>query len=151
MNPGLYIIAGGISWTNGAVVHGTGVMIYLTNGAGYGYGTLNINNATVTLTAPTSSSGGAIGGVVMFTDRNWVSSSWPVTLTSSYITTDGIWYLPGVGIYNANSTLKGTNYLGLVAYDFFATGATYTFPAPNYSSISGGNPFQSSSVGSLVE
>jgi hypothetical protein len=151
LTSGLYIVTGGISWTNGSTVTGSGVTIYLTNGAGYGYGALSITNSTVTLSAPTSSSGGALAGIVMFTDRNWVSSSWPVSINASFVTTDGIWYLPGVGISNYSSTLKGTNYLGLVAYAVFGYAATFRFPSPNYSTLTAGNPFQNPYVGSLVE
>lgn len=150
-NPGVYIVTGGMNWSNSTVT-GSGVMFYVTSGGGYSYGTVNIANSTVHLSAPTSSSGGAIGGIVMFGDRNWSpAGSWSVLLNASYVSTDGIWYIPNVGISNYNSTLTGPNYLGLVTYALYTQAATFTFPSPNYTSVTGGDPFQGSTVGGLVE
>lgn len=147
--PGLYIITGAMSWTNGSVINGTGVTIYSTQGGGYGFGYFSITSSTVTLSAPTS---GSLTGIVMFGDR---AASAPgvqgVQISSSYVTTNGIWYVLNTGIYLATSTLRGTSYLGIVTDNLKLSGATVTVPSPDYSTLIGGSPYQGSSLGGLVQ
>lgn len=152
-NPGLYLLVGGSSWMSGSTINGTGVTFYLTKGGSYNtYSNFNIYNSTVTLSAPTSSASGGITGVVVFADRGWSNSGGQnIFLNSSYVTTDGVWYAPKIGIWNANSTLQGTNYLGIVADNMYLSAATITVPSPNYSSLSGGSPYSGSGGGSLVQ
>lgn len=151
-NPGLYIVTGGMSWTNGSTINGTGVTFYLTTGGGSTYANFNISNSTVTLSAPTSTTGGGITGIVVFVDRNWSNQgNQGVVLTSSYVTTNGIWYVLNTGISNTNSTLRGTTYLGLVIDNIKTSGATFTVPTPDYSALLGGSPFQGSKYGSVVQ
>jgi Flp pilus assembly protein TadG len=153
-NQGLYIVTGGMTWQNGSTItsSGNGVTFFLTTGGGYSYGNFNINNSTVTLSAPTSTAYGGITGIVVFGDRNWSNQgNQGVSISASYVTTDGIWYVLNTGIYNANSTLRGTSYLGLVVDNIKTTGATFTIPTPNYSTLTGGSPFEGSTYGSLVQ
>ena len=151
-NPGLYIVTGGMTWQNGSTITGTGVTFYLTTGGGYSYGNFNIDNSTVTLSAPTSTSGGGITGIVVFGDRNWSNpGNQGVSIEASYVTTNGIWYVLNTGIYNLNSTLRGTTYLGLVVDNIKTSGATFTIPTPNYATLSGGSPFEGSTYGSLIQ
>jgi hypothetical protein len=139
----------GLISNSGNATPGTGVTFYLTNGGGYSYANFNINNSTVTLSAPTS---GGLTGIVVFVDRNWSHrGSQGIQINSSYVTTNGIWYALNTGIYNFSSTLRGTTYLGLVVDNINAFSATFTVPAPDYSSLAGGSPFQGSSVGGLVQ
>ena len=153
-NPGLYILVGGSTWQGGSTINGTGVTFYLTKGTGgwnY-YSNFNIFSSTVTLSAPTSTASGGITGVVFFADRNWVDSGGQnLFVESSYVTTDGIWYAPNVGIWNFASTIKGTNYLGIITDNMYLSAATITVPSPNYSSLSGGSPYASSGGAGIVE
>lgn len=150
-NPGLYIVTGGMTWEGGSTINGTGVTFYLTTGGGSTYGNLNIWNSTVTVSAPTSTANGGITGIVVFGDRNWVNhGNQGIQILSSYVTTNGIWYVLNTGLYNFVSTLRGTTYLGLVVDNINSSG-TFTVPSPDYSSLSGGSPFQGSSAGGLVE
>jgi hypothetical protein len=74
LSAGAYILmGGGINWGGGATVNGTGVTLYNTSDATHPYGAIQMNNGvTVTLTAPTS---GPLSGVLIFQDRNIVSST----------------------------------------------------------------------------
>ncbi|WP_435016319.1 pilus assembly protein TadG-related protein [Tundrisphaera sp. TA3] len=67
MNPGLYYMKGGsFTVANGVKVIGTGVTIYTDSGGG----SLNFQGgATVALTAPTTTAGGGIPGILYFQDR----------------------------------------------------------------------------------
>lgn len=152
-NPGLYLLVGGSTWEGGSTINGTGVTFYLTKGGAYtSYSNFNIFNSTVTLSAPTSSASGGITGVVVFADRNWVDSGGQnIFLSASYVTTNGVWYAPNVGIWNANSTLRGTTYLGIVTDNMYLSAATITVPTPDYSSLSGGSPYLGSGAGGIVE
>lgn len=148
--PGLYIVTGAMSWTNSSTINGTGVTFYLTQGGGYSYGYFTVTSSTVTLSAPTS---GSLTGIVIFGDRGAVADGVQgAEITSSYVTTDGIWYILNTGIYlGGASTLRGINYLGIVANNLKLSGATVTIPSPNYSSLTGGSPYQGSSTGGLVQ
>ncbi len=153
-NPGLYIIVGGSTWLAGSTIQGTGVTLYFTKGTGIWnyYGNFNIYNSTVTLSAPTSTSSGGITGLVVFTDRNWTDSGGQnIFLSASYVSTDGIWYAPNVGIWNSASTLTGTNYLGIVTDNMYLSYATITVPSPNYSSLAGGSPFTGGGTSGLAQ
>ena len=91
-------------------------------------------------------------GIVFFGDRNWSNQgNQGVQILSSYVTTNGIWYILNTGIYNFVSTLRGTTYLGLVVDNIKGSSATFTVPSPDYSSLSGGSPFTGSSVGGIVQ
>ena len=150
--PGLYIVTGGITFENGSTITGTGVTFYLTTGGGSGYGNLNIWNSTVTLSAPTSTSGGGITGIVFFGDRNWSNQgNQGVQILSSSVTTNGIWYILNTGIYNYISTLRGTTYLGLVVDNIKGWAATFRVPAPDYSTLTGGSPYAQNFVGGIVQ
>jgi hypothetical protein len=148
--PGLYIITGASTWSNNSIVTGTGVTLYLTQGGGYSFGAFTISGSTVTLSAPTS---GSLTGIVVFGDR---AASGPgvqgfTITTGSLITTDGIWYILNTGIGVTSSTLRGTNYLGLVLDNLKLSGATVSVPSPSYSSLTGGSPYQGSSTGGIVQ
>jgi hypothetical protein len=152
-NPGLYIVTGGMNWNSNSSIHGTGVTFYLTSGGGSGYGDFNISNSTVTLSAPTSTSSGGLTSIVVFGDRGWSNlADQHVTIGSSTVTTNGIWYVLNTGIgCDGGSTLSAANYLGIVTDNLQMDGCTFTVPSPDYSSLSGGSPYQGSSTGGIVE
>jgi hypothetical protein len=95
--PGLYIIDGGtLSATSTAVLNGTGVTFFLTNGA-----RLDINGqAQLNLSAPTT---GTYAGLLFFADRSGSSLNHKLNGTSDSILTGAV-YLP-----NDNLAFSGTN------------------------------------------
>jgi len=150
MNPGLYIITGGVTWS-GATVSGTGVTLFFTQGGGASYGQIVIQSGSnVTISAPNDTSSGAIPGVLIFTDRNWTHTNQnDIYFGNSTIRGDGIWYLPGAGLWMQScGTFGGPHYMGIVA-DHLTTGGTIVNPTNNYSYVVSGNPFVP--IGGLVQ
>jgi len=153
LNPGLYIVTGGMLWS-GVTVQGTGVTIYLTSGPSptYSNGTFTMFRCGVYMSAPTSTSNGGYTGVLVYADRNWsTDGSQGLQILASYIVSDGIWYALNTGIYNYASTLTATNYLGIVTNNISNSNGTFTAPSPNYSSLSGGSPLNTTTVESIVQ
>jgi hypothetical protein len=142
LNPGLYVITGGGTWYNSTVT-GSGVTLYFTSGGGGTDSKFILSQANVTLSAPTTSSGGSIAGILVFTDRNWThTNAQDVDIIQSTFTGDGIWYLPSTGLYVSNSgVVTGTNYFGIVADNMTITG-TSVRPKNDYEYVTGGNPFR---------
>jgi hypothetical protein len=143
LNPGLYVITGGATWKN-STVSGSGVTLFFTQGAGGSYSKFIIQNAsTVTLSAPSDTSGGGIPGILVFADRNWIpTNAQDFALENSSIQGDGIWYLPGAGMYVSTcGNFTATHYLGIVADNIYSDG-TIINVMNNYSSLAGGNPFR---------
>ena len=153
LNPGVYIIAGGMSWI-GATVTGTGVTIFLTKGLAFPYGQFVMGQdsilhipTTVTLSAPTT---GSTAGIVLFGDRNWVSTN-PglndIQMSAAIFNGDGIWYVPALttniqGVYGGiNSQWFATNYGGIVTQRLYAYSSNIHWYS-DYSSLPGGNPFR---------
>lgn len=95
--PGVYIIDGGtLSANSTAVLNGSGVTFFLTNGA-----RLDINGqATLNLSAPTS---GTYSGLLFFADRSGSSVNHVLNGTSSSTITGAV-YLP-----NDNLSYSGNN------------------------------------------
>jgi len=139
LNPGLYIITGGGTWYNSTVT-GTGVTLFFTSGGGASDGKFILSESTVTLSAPTT---GSLAGILVFTDRTWTHTNpQDVCVTQTTFTGDGIWYLPSTGLWVYNSsTMKGTNYFGLVADNMTASGTSIQM-SNNYSFLAGGNPLR---------
>jgi hypothetical protein len=149
LNPGLYIITGGINWNSSSHVTGSGVTLFFTQGGGSSYGQVTISGAVaVNLTAPNNSSSGGIPGILMFGDRNWVSTSQNVNFNgSSTVTMQGVLYFPHTGVIFSASANIGGSYFGLVADNITINGgATVTVPTPNYSALTTGAPFKSGVV-----
>lgn len=143
-NPGLYIIAGSVNWS-AATISGTGVTLFLTKVGGTpNYGTFIVGTSTkLSLYAPTS---GSLTGVVIFGDRNWVTSSTAlppqdISFSGATLNIDGIVYLTHTGMSFANGTLTSPNYFGMVVDTLTLSGATFTTHG-NYSGLSGGSPYR---------
>jgi hypothetical protein len=145
LNPGLYIITGGINWNGGAHVTGSGVTLFFTQGGGSSYGQVTISGGVVVnLTAPNNATSGGIPGILMFGDRNWVSTSQNVNFNgSSSVTMQGELYFPYTGVIFSASANIGGSYFGIVADNVTINGgATVTIPEPNYASLTTGAPFK---------
>jgi hypothetical protein len=152
-NPGLYIVTGGINWNAQVNVVGSGVTFYFTEGGGSSYGQVTISGqVTVNLSAPTSTSAGGITGILFFGDRAWDSTSQNVNINGGSSTKlEGILYFPTTGVIVTGGTTCNGNYLGLVADNITVNGgASWTAPSPNYSALTGGNPFKGTG-GGLVQ
>lgn len=150
LNSGLYTIAGGINWNDGSTITGDGVTLFFTKYSSYGYGQVTVSGSVnLNLSAPTTSSGGDIAGILMFGDRNWTSTAQNVNFNGATITKlEGVLYFPGTGvIFSTGSTSSNGNYLSIVADNITINGgASVTLPTPNYGSISGGSPFKNGVV-----
>jgi hypothetical protein len=147
LNPGLYIITGGATWSN-SKVSGSGVTLFFTSGGGGSDGKFTIENSSnVTISAPNASSNGSIPGILVFTDRTWThTAAQDVALQDSTIQGDGIWYLPSTGLYVWScGTMSGPHYLGVVADNLYL-GGTDIAMLNNYSYVTTGNPFRTLSA-----
>lgn len=123
---GLYIINGNLTFNNSnSVINGTGVTFYITNN-----GSVNINAATVNLTAPTS---GTWNGILFFQARN---DNQQFNFTGP--TADN---LQGI-IYIPDATLKWTNGGADVDAEIVVNQLQLTGPATinNYDLVNVANP-----------
>lgn len=123
LQAGLYSIAGGTNWNN-CKVSGTGVTLFLTSGGGSNFRSFRANNATVSLSAPTDNSQGAIPGILISTDRAWSGSAQDVQWINSTYNGDGIWYSTNIGTLVSNCpNINGVNYLGFVVNNMNISGS----------------------------
>jgi hypothetical protein len=148
LNPGLYIITGGATW-NQVTVNGTGVTLFFTSGGGFGYGQFYTSQAAMNLSAPSSNSGGALAGILIFGDRHWtltnVLSGYDFLCTGGTFTGDGIWYTTTTGLYFNSCPISAPNYANMVTDHLYLYGVTETLGG-NFSNVSGGNPFRTQLV-----
>jgi hypothetical protein len=150
LKPGLYVITGGANWS-GATVSGAGVTLFFTNGGGGGYGQFLIQGGSnVTISAANDSSNGAIPAILVFADRNWVTTgAQDFQLVSSTVSGDGIWYIPNAGLEIWSlGTYTAPHYLGVVSDNIFTAGTLFE-PVNNYSYVTTGNPFRQ--AGTLIQ
>ncbi len=111
MNPGLYYFQGGANLTiaNGVTLSGTGVTIYMQGG-----GTVSFQGGTTTtLSAPSSSSNGAIQGVVYFQDRT--ASTSPSFANGTNVNLTGTFYAAAAPLSFAGGNLS--NFASQVVVD----------------------------------
>ena len=139
---GTYIILGQLS-INNAVLSGSGVTFYLSQGNGYSYGASTISNINATLSAPTS---GSLQGILYYVDPSLPAGKAGLSVSNWNPGTrlDGILYLPGQELTASNVTLQGTNYFGVVA-DYAAMNNAGLYPNADYASLANGTPFTTSS------
>ena len=153
LNPGLYIITGGINWQR-VTVTGTGVTLYFTNVSGHSTkfgGVLITDLSTLTLSAATGAtfgsavagSGGALAGVLFYLDRNWVNTAaQDFNFNSSAGTINGVWYLPDTGLLFLNGSDNCSTMCGVVADNLNLTNWQISWSSENFAGIVGGNPFR---------
>jgi len=130
-NPGLYIIdGGGIQIDGGATVSGSGVTFFLTgqntsNGSPNAYGGVNIaSNATVNLSAPCTSSGGSVPGVLFFQDRSMTNGVGSTINGSSTSTFAGALYFPTTALNYSGSSGANNQFTLLISDTLNITGNT---------------------------
>lgn len=152
--PGLYVFCGNLTSSGTAsspvTLTGAGVTFYFTSCNGYADGQVNVTNTRMTVSAPTSSSGGGIPGVITMNDRAWTKTSNQDFVYSNVTSTgDGIYYLTGSGLsITGNSSFTATDYLGLDVDNLVVSNSTVNLRS-NYTNVAGGNPF--SPAGGLVQ
>ncbi len=153
VQPGMYIFAGGLTAVN-ALFYGSGVTFYFTQ-RGNSYGTVSLtssgsgNNCLLYLFAPADTSAGAIPGVMLMNDRNWVHTNaqdftFASTNGGSYagIYGNGVVYLTGTGIALNNAILYAySQYLAIDVDNLAVSGNSTVGLKSDYSSVSGGSPF----------
>ena len=131
LQPGLYIITGGVNW-NQCQVSGTGVTLFLTSGGGSNFGQFQITgNSSVSVSAPLTASQGSIPGILIFTDRAWSGGSQDVQWSHSTYKGDGVIYSVNTGVQLSNVTMSGSNYLGFVINNLSISNSTVTAPYSN--------------------
>lgn len=119
---GNYIMnGGGVSFSGGVTVTGTGVMFYLT-GTNATYGSLNVSNgANVTFSAPTS---GTYLGILFFQNRSIVSGSNVSVSGGSTLQLTGSLYFPTTAVSFSNGSTAQSNSTAIVAQSASFTGGT---------------------------
>jgi hypothetical protein len=138
-SPGTYIIkGGGLNFSGGSTVTGTGVMFYNTFGGGYSYGAIQLNNGTnVTLTAPTT---GTYAGILMFQDPTVVGGAASSFSGGAVAKLTGALYFPTTALAYSNGA--SAPYTIIVADSVTFTGGVQI--NSNYSSLPGGSPIRGS-------
>lgn len=117
MNPGVYVVDGGtFEITSTATVRGTGITVFLTNGATLSFA----GTADIRLTAPTS---GTYAGLLIFGDREDPYATHIVNGDSaSYL--DGAVYIPSGHVEFAGSNSTSGGCTQVVASTIEITGST---------------------------
>jgi Flp pilus assembly protein TadG len=132
-SPGLYVVTGapGLQLQGPSTATGTGVVFFMTNGAG-----VQITGpGNTSLTAPTDTTAGIPGGVLFFQDR---ANLQPATITNPNLSLTGGLYFP-----SALLTLGANNptpYLILVAQSIQLQGNVSI--GTDYSSLTNGSPIK---------
>jgi hypothetical protein len=124
LNPGTYVIKGGIAMTGQTTIRGTGVTLYIETG-----GVTMDGGATVDLTAPSS---GYYQGILLFQARNNTTQSTMVGGTGQLM--NGVLYLPAARLrYTGGSSTTATqttivsNTLDMVGNSYITAAATTQF------------------------
>jgi RHS repeat-associated protein len=135
-NPGTYILmGGGLNVTGAAILNGTGLTFFLTQGLGYQYGPLSITGSVVaTLKAPAS---GPYTGILFYQDPR-IGTGQPANTStgSSASTLDGALYFPTTALTFAGAS-SGGSCLIIVADTITLTGS-----ATLKNTCTGGSPLQ---------
>lgn len=138
-NPGTYILkGGGLNFSGGATVSGSGVTFYNTSGSGYSYGGISFSGGTHdTLSAPTT---GALAGILFFQDRSVVSGAASSFTGGASAVLNGTLYFPTTTVSYSGGT--GTAYTILISKQVnFSGGAMLN---SDYSTLPAGSPVKGS-------
>jgi hypothetical protein len=141
MNPGVYIIKGGTFSVQSGTLSGTGVTIALT-GSGSNYAVVSIaNNATVSLSAPTT---GGTAGLVFFADPNSPNTSVSSFQGGAQESLTGALYFPSQTVQYSNGTSTTATCTQLIAWHMqFTGGASFNSSCANTGvGTVGGSPSQ---------
>jgi Flp pilus assembly protein TadG len=119
LNPGVYYVVGGSFSIQASSVTGSGVTIILT-GSASSYATANIaDNATLTLTAPTS---GPTAGVAIWADGAGPTSNTSALAGGATMNITGALYFPTQTVSFSNGASNASTCTQLIAYDVNLSG-----------------------------
>ena len=121
MNPGVYIIKGGVfSVQGGATLLATGGVTIVLTGSGLNYATANLSSGiTVNLTAPTT---GSTAGLAIMQDRNAPHGVWNYVAGGANLNVTGAIYFPSQNVSLSSGASNNSNCTQLIAYDLAFTG-----------------------------
>ena len=137
-NPGTYILkGGGLSIGGGVNASGTGVTFYNTQGGGFNFQPIALDNGTtINFSAPTT---GPLAAMLFFQDRG-ISAATGISLAGgANLTLNGALYFPGSAFSCSNGASCATGaYTIIVAKTLSFTGGVNV--KADYSSLPGGTP-----------
>ena len=142
LNPGMYVIkGGGIDMQSGAILQGTGVTFFITEGAGFPYGVISMQSGTVMrLKAPTE---GPYAGILFYQDP---TAGTP--LKSHHFESDasgdlaGALYFPTQQVKLQSSAALDAEYTLVVCRTLSMESGSDVQIKSDYSSLSGGSPIK---------
>lgn len=148
LNPGLYYMRNGGVYLTKANLSGSGVTMFFT-GTQNKTVVLADTLSTINLTAPTSSSNGAMEGVLFFGDRNsnYGALPWCMDIQTNGATSlEGVLYFPTCSIkWQSQSSGYLGNYTIIVAQYLRIDGSGTNLKIhANYSGLANGSPLSSS-------
>ncbi|MBF6560414.1 MAG: hypothetical protein IVW56_09005 [Candidatus Binataceae bacterium] len=140
LNPGNYILeGGGLTVHDFATLRGSGVTFYNTQGPGYAYGPISVQDlVTIVLSAPTS---GPLAGILFFQDRS-ISSTNPNIIGAQGGLT-GALYFPTTRLHFSSLQTQSVAYTIIVA-DTVSLDIKGVTINSDYSSLADGSPIRSS-------
>jgi len=114
LNPGTYIIkGGGITVNGGAVINGSGITFYNTEGSGQPYDAVTVNGGTtMVLAAPTS---GTYKGMLFMQDRSVSSTKVNKFNGNANVQFSGVLYFPTTPVEFSGNFESDSNNLTVVA------------------------------------
>lgn len=145
LQPGLYIITGGITVMTGSTLNGAGVTLYFTQGGGSSFGNLLFGTSDTTgptnlnLSAPADASNGGVPAVVLFADRAWTGGGQLTFHTCTWVG-EGIFYARATPVFLWQSSMDHGTYFGMDVYSLYHYAGDLHF-IPNFAALPGGNPF----------
>ena len=142
LRPGMYVLkGGGLNMQSNAVLEGTGVTIFLTEGTGYPYGTISLQSSTqVRLTAPTE---GPYKGILFYQDPTAGHANHAHHMESSSNShLEGALYFPTQQLRLQSSTTLDARYTFIVARSISMESSANFKVRADYSGLTGGSPIK---------
>jgi len=141
MNAGTYVLrGGGLTVSNGATLHGTGVTFYNTQASGYTYAAVSLlGGVAVQLTAPTT---GSLAGILFFQDRSVASGLQNTFSNGSTSVFNGSLYFPTTALSYSGGA-AGLYTIIVAKTVSFSGGITLN---NDYSSLPGGSPVKDATL-----
>jgi hypothetical protein len=142
LNPGMYVIkGGGIDMQSGAILEGTDVTFFITEGAGFPYGVISMQSGTrMVVKAPTT---GPYAGILFYQDPTAGTE-----LKSHHFESDsagsleGALYFPTQQVSLQSSAALDAEYTLVVARTVSMQSGSDIQIKSDYSALSGGSPIK---------
>ena len=135
------LLGGGLRIVGNAIIEGTGVTFYNTEGAGYSYQPLVMeSNSQARLAAPTT---GTYAGILFWQDRNAGNPSDVNSLQSSVaVTLEGALYFPTQELFLESSTTANAPYTLVVARRLRLDSRSNVTLRSDFYGLPGGSPIK---------